>query len=308
MQPNPFHNPTAPGAPDPAPRPRDLLGCLVAYTCREFTPAGAPGNTEGYEGDDPRDRVTVDILLLETPNGPIAFGGNPETRIKPKPHYLTVAGPAHFEGAWISNSTIVKALKDNIGKMMLGRLVESEFGRRPINLMSVEGTPDMEKALSIYNALSFGQIQYNRPMPIPGAPDPRQQAQAAPAQPPMPPQYAPSPVAPQPTAWTWPPPPAPALPVEISAMHSVGMYGGTPQNDPRFGSAPQQPDPGPAAVMAAFPGAQAVPPPGQVPQPPAPPVAPQLPPHLSAAGWTSETWATLTPAQQAQVLSQTPVA
>ncbi len=272
MQPNPFHNPTAPGAPDPAPRPRDLLGCLVAYTCREFTPAGAPGNTEGYEGDDPRDRVTVDILLLETPNGPIAFGGNPETRIKPKPHYLTIAGPAHFEGAWISNSTIVKALKDNIGKMMLGRLVESEFGRRPINLMSVEGTPDMEKALSIYNALSFGQIQYNQPMPIPGTPDPRQQAQAAPAQPqyaqpPMPPQYAPGPVAPQP-----------------------------------------QYDPGPAAVMAAFPGAQAVPPPGQVPQPPAPPVAPQLPPHLVAAGWTLETWATLTPAQQGTVLASTPVA
>jgi len=296
MQPNPFHNPTAPGAPDPAPRPRDLLGCLVAYTCREFTPAGAPGNTEGYEGDDPRDRVTVDILLLETPNGPIAFGGNPETRIKPKPHYLTVAGPAHFEGAWISNSTIVKALKDNIGKMMLGRLVESEFGRRPINLMSVEGTPDMEKALSIYNALSFGKIQYNQPMPIPGAPDPRQAAAAAAfsnpvapqvnyAQPPMPPaqpQYAPNPVAPQPTAWTQPP-------------ASV---------------APQpQYDPGPAAVMAAFPGAQAVPPPGQqFAQPPAPPAAPMLPPHLAAAGWTPETWATLTPAQQAQVLASTPVA
>jgi hypothetical protein len=285
MQPNPFHNPTAPGAPDPSPRPRDLLGCLVAYTCREFTPANAPGNTEGYEGDDPRDRVTVDILLLETPNGPIAFGGNPETRIKPKPHYLTVAGPAHFEGAWISNSTIVKALKDNIGKMMLGRLVESEYGRRPINLMSVEGTPDMEKALSIYNALSFGQIQYNQPQIIPGAVDPRQQAQAAPAQqyaqPPMPPsqpQYAPAPVAMQPTAWTQPP-------------------------------TVTQPDPGFAAVMGAFPGAVAVPPPGFAPPPaPQPPAAPMLPPHLSAAGWTPETWATLTPAQQAQVLASTPVA
>ena len=262
-----FVNPAAPGAGDPAPRPRDLLGCLVAYTPTEYTPAGAPGNTEGYEGDAPRDRVTVNILVLETPAGPVAFGGNPETRVKPKPHTHTIAGPAKFSGAWISNSNIVKALAPGgnalVGQMVLGRLVESDVGRRPINLMAVDQA-DLAKAIAIKNALDMGQAAFNEPIPLPG------QA-AAPA---ASINYAPSPVPPQPTAWTGAPPPA-GVPLPPAPP------AGAPPVDPAY-----------AAWLASQ--NQAAPPP------------PVVPPHLAAAGWTAAAWASLSSQQQAQVDAGTP--
>ncbi len=294
---NPFSSPVAPGAPEPAPRPRDLLGCLVAYAPREFTAAGAPGNTEGYKGGKPRDRVTADLIVLETPRGPVAFGGFPEVDGEPRAHHLTVLGPARFDGVWVNNETIVTALtkKDSAGdtipkagELMLGRVVRSDFGNKPFNLQSVDGTPDMNLAIDIYNRLSMGQLQYNAPQPIPGVPVPQRTTASQPGTlpPPMPPaatQYAPNPVPPQATAWTTPPPPAPPAPA-------------APVVDPAYAAWQAQ-----QAIANGFPGTT------PVPQPPAPPVNPNaMPPHLAAVGWTAASWGPLTPEQKSQVLAATP--
>ena len=292
---NPFSSPVAPGAPEPAPRPRDLLGCLVAYAPREFTAAGAPGNTEGYDGGEPRDRVTADLIVLEVASlprdayqpvaGTVLFGGFPEVDAKPRPHHISVMGPARFDGCWIQNSTIVTALtkKDSAGntipkagELMLGRVVRSDFGRKPFNLQSVEGTPDMNLAIDIYNRLSMGQLQYNTPQPIPGVPVPQRGT--------LPPPMPPAP------AWTTPSPPAPPTSVV----------------DPAYAAwqAAQQVQAAQAAVAQAFPGSVAVP------QPPSPPAAvadpKAMPPHLASVGWTPQSWGPLTPEQKGQVLATTP--
>lgn len=282
---NPFSNPIAPGAPDPAPRPRDLVGCLVAYSPREFTKAGAPGNEKGVGGSDPRDRVTADLILLETPGGaPIAFGGMPEWEQDPRPHYLQVAGPAKFDGCWVSNQTIVTALAPGgqplVGQLILGRIERSDFGRKPFNLVAVAGTPLMDRAIQIYTALAAGAMQYNTPQPIPSAPVP--QKATAPAGAPMPPAnsvnygYAPSPV---PPAAGVPLPPAPTS---------------APTMDFAAFQAQQQAAAAQAALAAA--GMQPVPI-----APPAPQANGHLEPVLEAQGWTVETWAQLSPDQKSQV-------
>lgn len=249
---NPFSSPAAPGAGAPAPRPRDLEGCLVAYAPRVFTPAGAPGNTTGVGKSDPRDRVTTDVYLLESiPGRPVLFGGSPDYEADPKPHTHSITGPARWSGAWVSNSNIVKALAPDghplVGQMVLGRIARSEIGNKPFNLVDVAGTPDMDKAIAIWSALQMGGAVYNEPTPLAGAPTP-----------------------------------APANSISYAAPTA-------PPVDPTY-----------AAWLASQNAAPAVP------QPPAPPAPPALDPRLQAAGWTLQSWATLTPAQQAQVLAATP--
>lgn len=294
---SPFTNPIAPGAPDPAPRPRDLEGCLVAYSPTGFTAAGAEGNTTGVGTSEPRDRVTTDLLILDVPRVPrgahqptpgvVAFGGSPDWDQKPTPHYLQVAAPARFEGAWVSNGNIVRALAPGrqplVGQMVLGRIVRSDVGQRPFNLVAVAGTPDEQLALQIWQQINTVNPQTGQPMlalntaqPIPGAPVPQRTTPGAGAN-----------AAPMP-----------------------------PANSVSYAPVPQPPvDPGVAAVQAQFPGAQVVPntsplPMPPVPQPPmpvpTPPAAPAFPAHLAAVGWTPESWATLTSAQQSQVLANTP--
>lgn len=306
---NPFSSPAAPGAPEPAPRPRDLVGCLVAYSPRAFTPAGAPGNDKGVGNSEPRNRVTADLIVLDTPRGPIAFGGSPEWEQDPKPHYLAVAGPAKFDGVWISNQTIVNALAPNgqplLGQLVLGVIERSTFGQKPFNLVAVDGTPAMEKAIDIYNRLSMGAAQYNTPQPIPGAPVP--QGRNAPTGAPMPPAnsvsygYAPSPVPQAPTAWMGQQPPAPVMPPVPQA----------PPVAPTAPAAPAQPSaltslaaPDMAAfaawqaqqaLAAQFPGSTGVP------IPPATPPVNGLEPVLLQQGWTPESWATLNDNEKSQV-------
>lgn len=326
---SPFSNPIAPGAPDPAPRPRDLEGCLVAYIPKAFTAAGAPGNDQPNGSIQPRDRVTADILLLDVPKvargvhqpapGMVYFGGSPDWDQDPKPHYLQVAGPAFFEGAWVNNQNIVRALAPNgqplLGQMILGRIVRSSVGQKPFNLVAVDGTPDMALAIQIHSAIGMGQVAYQQPMPIPGVPAPQRQQQGAAA--PMPPansvQYA--------------------QPSNTASAYGMAPQQGFPQNafppPPQAPIAPpmppQQPwqDPAVGAVQAAFPGAQVISqpvpglypgapampgqvPPPPVPQPPAPPVAQPLHPALVAAGWTPENWASINDAQRQQVLATLP--
>jgi hypothetical protein len=172
MQPNhPFTSPIAPGGGEAAPRPRDMQGCLVAYSPKLITLAGAPGNTTGVGGSDPRDRVTTDLYLLESP-APVIFGGSPEYERDPKPHTHSVMGPAKFSSVWVSNSNIVRALAPGgqvlAGHMVLGRIVRSDIGNKPFNLVDVAGTPDMDRAIGIWSQLQMGALHYNEPTPLPG--------------------------------------------------------------------------------------------------------------------------------------------
>lgn len=303
---NPFSNPAAPGAPDPAPRPRDLVGCLVAYAPRDFTKAGAPGNEKGVGGADPRDRVTADLIVLETPAGPVAFGGSPEWEQDPKPHYLSVSGPAKFDGVWISNQTIVNALAPGgqplLGQLVLGRIERSDYGRKPFNLVAVAGTPLMDRAIQIYTALAAGALAYNSPQPIPGAPIPQRAVNGAPGAP-MPPAnsvnygYAPA------AAGIAPPMP----PVQAPVMPPAPQAPPVPSAPPVAAAVPtmdfatyqaMQAQQAQAALAAAGMATLPVPP---VPTPPPVNGGPALEPVLVAQGWTPETWAQLTVDQKSQV-------
>ncbi len=318
-QPNPFTSPAPPGAPDPAPRPRDLSGCLVAYAPKIFTPAGAPGNDKGLGKSEPRDRVTADLIVLEIPQGIreqfqtapglVLFGGSPDWEQDPKPHYLSVAAPARFENVWIGNTNMVRfALAPGgvitPGQLVLGRIVRSTFGQKPFNLESVDGTPDMDKAVAIYTALQLGQATFATPQPIPGAPVPQRANSVTTAGPAMPPGsvnygYAPSPTPPAPTAWMGAQPPQ--LPAPTAPPTRP-----TPQQDPAYAAylAQQQQAQAVANVAQAFPGAVPIP---QPPAPPTPDAPAPLPPHLTRAGWTPETWGPLTTEQKSQVLASTPL-
>lgn len=307
---NPFSNPAAPGSGEPAPRPRDLVGCLVAYSPRQFTAAGAPGNEKGVGGSDPRDRVTADLIVLSTPmDQPIAYGGMPEWEQDPRPHYLTVGGPARFDGVWVSNQTIVNALAPGgqplVGQLVLGRVERSDFGRKPFNLVAVAGTPLMEKAIEIYTSLAAGAMQYRQPQLIPGAPVPQKTNGAIPAMPPANSVnygYAPSPTPPAPTAWMGSAPPQtppPAAPAPIQPpMPGIPVPPGQPAPavPPAFDFAAFQAQQAQAALAAAGLQPTPVPSPWGV-------ASPTQVPALQAQGWTPETWAQLNPTQAGQVLA-----
>jgi hypothetical protein len=171
---NPFTNPAPPGGGGASPRPRDMQGCLVAYAPRKFTKAGTEDNLTGVGNDQPNDRVTADLFVLDTNGQPIAFGGSPEWERRPKPHTHQVVGPARFPGVWITNKTIVQALAPGgtalVGGLILGIIERSQVGQMPFNLIAVDDKPElMAKALQIWNALTAGQLQYNEPTEIAGA-------------------------------------------------------------------------------------------------------------------------------------------
>lgn len=265
---NPFTTPTAPGAGTLSPKIYDLEGALVAMSPTAFTAAGTGDNLTGFEGAPPRDRVTTNVFVLETRgNAPLTFGGD-KTKGKPDTH--TVAGPARFSGVWLSNQNIVVALapggQPQVGALILGRIVRSEVGRRPWNLVAVDGTSDMDRALQIWNALTTNQLAYNEPQPIPG----------------MVPQQA------------------PANSVQYVAPAQPGSAF-SPYAAPQQGyAAPYQPPAPQPSVDPAYAAWQAQQQVGQQFQPVAPAV-PQGPPP--PAGWNPQAWAGLDPAQQQQVLS-----
>ncbi len=281
-QANPFVNPNAPGA-SIAPRVADMDGCLVAFSPTAFTAAGTGDNLTGYEGDKPRDRVTTNVLLLETPRGPIIFGGSPETSAQ-KPHTHTVMGPARFSGVWVTNSNIVAALAPGgvplVGAMVLGRIVRSEVGRRPWNLVSVDGTPDMTKAVEIYTQLNLGALAYNEPQPLAGTAAPAVNSVS----------YAPPPQA-APGAYPGDPGFAPGA--NYAAWQAQQQQAQAQAAQAAAYAATQAA--GVNAVQAAFPQAQVVA--GYpVPQPGPAPAGPPVPP-----GWNPQGWDTLTVEQKMQV-------
>lgn len=229
-QPSPFTSPAAPGIAGVAPKIYELAGCLVAFSPTQLVKAGEGDNKTGYGKDEPRDRITTNIFVLETPNGqPVSIG---RTEPASAPTH-TMTAPARFQGVWMSSQNIVAALAPGgqalVGAMILGRVVRSEVGNRPWNLQAVDGTPDMDKAISIWSALQLGQ-PYNEPTPLAPVAAPNVVQYGAPA-------YAPSPTPPQPTAWAVAPvagvpvPPAPPQPPAVPTLppHLVAM-GWTPQS------------------------------------------------------------------------------
>jgi len=179
---SPFTNPIPPGSGGPAPRTKDLEGCLVAYA-----PLRIDLDQPGYKNGPAADRVTADVYLLETANGaPIAIGGNDEGA----PHTHTIVGPAKFPACWINSSQIVNALAPGrqalVGQFVLCRVQRGTQGNRPWLAMAVSGTPDEAKAIGIWSQIQLGALRYNEPQPIAGVPQ-------APAQGVV--QYAPPPQA-----------------------------------------------------------------------------------------------------------------
>lgn len=218
---NPFSSPAAPGAGSTAPKIYELDGCLVAFAPRSLTKAGEGDNKTGYGKDEPRDRITTDIYLLETANGQPITLGRSEPGAAPS---HTVAAPARFTGVWMSAENIVRALAPGqqalAGQMVLGRVAKSEVGNKPWNLNDVAGTPDMDKAIAIWSALQMGGAAYNEPVPLAGTPVPA---------PPNSVSYAPSPNPPQPTAWTVPPTAPPADPAYAAWLASQNAAPAAPQ-------------------------------------------------------------------------------
>lgn len=274
---NPFTNPVSPGGGGASPRPRDMQGCLVAYAPLKFTKAGTEDNLTGVGKDQPNDRVTADLFVLDTNGRAIQFGGSPEWDQRPKPHTHQVVGPARFPSIWISNKTIVQALAPGgnalRGGLILGIIERSTFGNMPFNLVAVDDKPElMARALQIWNALTAGQLQYNEPTEIPGA------AQWQPTQPQGQVQY----VAPQ------------------QFQQAMATPGLTPQDQTWLAQQAAPAMPGYAQPQYAPPQQQPMQP--QYAQPAAPQMAvPQGPPP--PPGWTPQAWAGLNPEQQAQVAS-----
>lgn len=225
-----FVSPGAPGAGGQSPKVYELDGCLVAFSPTQFTAAGTGDNLTGYGKDGPRDRVTTNIFLLETPGGQPLYFGRTEPTTQPT---HVVQAPARFSGAWVSSQNIVKALAPGgqplVGAMVLGRIQRSDVGQRPWNLVAVDGTPDMDRAIQLWSALSMGAAHYNEPQPL-AAPAPPNSVQYG--------GYAPSPVPPQPTAWMGQQPPqmppspyaAPALQAAIPQPSAPPQAPGLPQH------------------------------------------------------------------------------
>ena len=274
-----FHNPAAPGAGDTlAPKIYELAGCLVFFEPTALTPAGTGDNLTGYGKDAPRDRITTNITILATGDGqPITIGrtdpADPPTHV--------VSAPARFVGVWMSNVNIVRALAPDgqplVGAKVLGRIVRSEVGQKPWNVVAVDGTPDMALAVETLNRIGLGQLAYAEPQPL-AAPAPANSVQYAPqAQPQMQqPMQAPP-------AYGWP--------------QNVPQ----PQPQQQMAPPPQQQAPQgygvPAQQINQWAGAPVAVPPQPGFEPPS---------HLAAMGWTAGTWGPLTDAQKQQVLQANP--
>jgi len=270
MQPgNPFLAPPPPGVTGPAPRIKDLDGCLVAFQATRFD-----ANQPGYGKDaPPADRVTATIYLLETRNlAPLQIGGS---EAMGRPHSHTTVGPAKFEGVWIQQTEIVKALAPGgqlAQGLMVGRIAKGTQGNRPWLLMDVTGTPDLQKAIDIWTRLMAGAIAYTEPTPLPG--------------------FAPAP----PASVSYGPQQGMAAHQQLQAPYGAATSPLPPATQPVQ-------DPAYAAFLAAQ---QAATMPQYAPPAPAPQVAPAQPGVVippPPAGWDAQVWYTMPASQRDQILA-----
>lgn len=171
---DPFSDPRNTGG--LAPKIRDLQGRTVI-----MVPTRIDENAKGLK-DEVRPTAYFDLVVVD--GGPLEFGSNMDENT---PNTHRVDTPAYFRGTMAGNSNIVNALREQVGRgIVLGTIVRSDVGRRPYNLVRIDGsTPDGAAKRQAAQNLWFA-IQSNTfvsPTPVPLFPGAAQQY-APPIQPP----------------------------------------------------------------------------------------------------------------------------
>lgn len=114
-----------------------------------------------------QDRVTADVLVLD--GGPLQFGGNVA---RGKPLTMEVQTPFLVKAMYISNTNMVQAVENQVGKgVVLGRV---EIGRAgdptknpPFNLVEVpQDDPKYAAAVQVYTAVVNNQFVNPEPTRI----------------------------------------------------------------------------------------------------------------------------------------------
>jgi hypothetical protein len=269
-----FSDPSAVGGDRPA--VRDFVGRVVVIKPTRYE-QNIPNQKEPGKFQD---RITADVYVLD--GGPMEFGGNPT---RGKPNTLTVATPYLVKDMYISNTNVVKAVRDEVGRgVVLGRVTRGKASdpmhNDPFNLVTLDPS-DPARAMA---GAGYQQV-LNR---VFVNPEP-QKIGAAPAAPPaaaaMDPEYAAFLAAKAATA-------APVQPV-------------TPPVDPQYAAwkaqqeaaAAETPEQAAQRQFAAWQAEQAAKlaptaPAEEIPEPP--------------TGWDRTQWASLKPEQRTAVLSGTP--
>lgn len=171
-----FADPSAVGGTRPA--TRDLVGRVVIVRPTSYNPT-APGYTPGTT----QERVTLDVMVVT--GGPVEFGGNPR---RGKPNTLRAATPYFATGLFVSNSNIVAATREFVGKsVVLGRVTEGVASdpknENPFNLMKITpDEPEYGQAVALWTQYLNGQFLNPVPVSIGAAPAIPQVAQPAQAQ------------------------------------------------------------------------------------------------------------------------------
>jgi hypothetical protein len=159
-----FADPSAVGGTRPA--MRDLVGRVVVIRPNRYEPT-APGVTPGST----QERITADIMVVT--GGPLQFGGNPG---RGKPNTLQAPAPYFATGVYISNTNIVAACKEFVGKsVVLGRvavgITNTPGNNPPFNLLKVTpAEPEYGQAVGLWTQYLNGQFLNPVPVSIGAAP------------------------------------------------------------------------------------------------------------------------------------------
>jgi hypothetical protein len=172
-----FADPSAIGGTRPA--VRDLVGRVVVIKPTRYE--------ERVPGVDPgtfQERITADVLILD--GGRLEFGGNVG---RGRPNLLSVDAPFLTQGMYISNTNVVGAVREQVGRgVVLGRIVQGRSNdpkrNAPYNLVMLEeGDPMRAAAAQLYTKVLNNTFVNPEPVKIGAAPV----AQATPA---IDPEYA----------------------------------------------------------------------------------------------------------------------
>lgn len=159
-----FADPSAIGGTRPA--IRDLVGRIVVIKPTRYE--------ERVPGVDPgtfQERITSDVLILD--GGRLEFGGNPA---RGRPNLLAVNVPFLTQGMYISNTNVVGAVRDQVGRgVVLGRIVQGRSNdpkrNAPYNLVTLEeGDPMRAAASQLYTQVLKNAFVNPEPVKIGAAP------------------------------------------------------------------------------------------------------------------------------------------
>lgn len=160
-----FVDPDRVGATRPA--IRDMIGRVVVIRPtrleRDVQNPTEPGKTQ--------DRITADVLVLD--GGPMEFGGN---LARHKPLTMTVPTPFLVKAMYISNTNIVKAVEEQVGRgVVLGRITvgvaSNPQQNPPFNLIKVDQSdPKYAAAVQVYTEVVNNTFVNPEPTRIGAAP------------------------------------------------------------------------------------------------------------------------------------------